>query len=264
MPENITKYTDSDPDMVKAYSKAKSTLKYFVRELSWEERRIIPGLGLAACKVAFNTGMDGADAPDIEYMWVNNLRFNDITVTGTLLNKPNWVSNLQSGDNIEFDISRIVDWVYSVSGKAYGAFSVNVIRKSMSSGERKNHDKAWGLDFGDPDDSRIFHYEVTRKKLFSRKLKSDRVELYDKDHPMCLNMLQKYEDQLKQSPDEILNYRDSAGNSLLHTEALSGNKAMVNLLLKYGAKKDEKNSNGKTPLDMAKIFNWEEIINLLD
>jgi uncharacterized protein YegJ (DUF2314 family) len=46
--------------------------------------------------------------------------------------------------------SHLEDWMMTVDGQAYGGFTVNLMRAGMNSQERKQHDEAWGLDFGDP------------------------------------------------------------------------------------------------------------------
>ena len=38
---------DDDPEMQRAYENARATFRYFWREISWERRRIVPGLDLA-------------------------------------------------------------------------------------------------------------------------------------------------------------------------------------------------------------------------
>lgn len=50
--DNIIKFDAEDPEMLAAYKNAQSTFKFFWRELSWEYRRIIPALEIAAVKVA--------------------------------------------------------------------------------------------------------------------------------------------------------------------------------------------------------------------
>ncbi|HPR63340.1 MAG TPA: DUF2314 domain-containing protein [Thermoanaerobaculia bacterium] len=51
--ENVYMFDETDPEMVKANQRARETFKYFWRELSWEKRRIVPGLDMALVKIAF-------------------------------------------------------------------------------------------------------------------------------------------------------------------------------------------------------------------
>lgn len=41
--------------------------------------------------------------------------------------------------------------------KAYGGFTIQKMRSDMSPAERKDHDNAWQMDFGDYNDIEIVH-----------------------------------------------------------------------------------------------------------
>jgi len=49
-------FDDADPEMQQAYENARGSFRYFWRELSWERRRIVPGLDLACVKAPFSDG----------------------------------------------------------------------------------------------------------------------------------------------------------------------------------------------------------------
>ncbi|MFX8102449.1 DUF2314 domain-containing protein, partial [Acinetobacter baumannii] len=54
--------------MILAFESAKSTFKYFWRELYWEYRRIVPALELAYVKCAFiQEYLEDKNEPLIEY-----------------------------------------------------------------------------------------------------------------------------------------------------------------------------------------------------
>jgi uncharacterized protein YegJ (DUF2314 family) len=55
--------------------------------------------------------------------------------------------------------------MFAITGKVYGAFTVHVLRSQMPPGERKAHDDAWGLDFGDSDTIELV-YQGPKKKRF--------------------------------------------------------------------------------------------------
>ena len=50
--DNIFKATET-PEMIDAFKQARSTFKYFWRELWWERRRIVPALNLPVLKQRF-------------------------------------------------------------------------------------------------------------------------------------------------------------------------------------------------------------------
>lgn len=49
----VTYVAADDPAMARATARAQASFKYLWRELTWEYRRIIPGLELSAVKAAF-------------------------------------------------------------------------------------------------------------------------------------------------------------------------------------------------------------------
>jgi ankyrin repeat protein len=60
-----------------------------------------------------------------------------------------------------------------------------------------------------------------------------------------------------------VNFRDEWGLTALITATFCNDPAIVNILLKAGANKDIKNNDGKTALDIAKEYDYQEIIELL-
>ena len=147
------------------------------------------------------------------------------------------------------------------AGKAYGSYTVNVMRSKMSTTERKAHDEAWGLDFGDPRETRV-ELETDDKKagMFSRFFKKPVDEF--QDHPMCVNMLDKYRQQLE-SDDSSTKTTDDRGWTLLHSESLAGNFGVVRLLVKYGADPKARTNSGKDPAGLAAAIGWDEIASYL-
>lgn len=261
--EKIFMTETGDPKMDEAIKNARETFKYFWREMSWEERRIVKAHNLNAVKVAFET--DSEDAPDMEHMWINQLAFDGVNIAGVLLNQPQWVSDLNSGDDVIVPFEMVTDWMYAVNGKVYGAYTVNAMRADMEESERDAHDSAWGLDFGPPEEIELFYKdkpERSLKNLFKKaSVKSDE-EMMALEHPMSINMEPTYREQLSQSND-IIEYRDPMGSSLLHKDALAGNMLIVRALLDNGADKEIKNANGHTALDLAMKMKWPNIISLL-
>src|ERR687891_2755598 len=53
MSEPVFMFDGEDPEMREACEAAQRSFKYFWRELSWEQRRIVPGLDMAMVKLPF-------------------------------------------------------------------------------------------------------------------------------------------------------------------------------------------------------------------
>ncbi|MGB7323902.1 MAG: DUF2314 domain-containing protein, partial [Rubripirellula sp.] len=218
--------SNEDPAMQQAYQRARKTFRYFWRELSWEYRRIVPGLDIAAVKVAFKdppgTPKSDPNQPEAEQMWVTDIQFDGQKVSGTLINQPNWLQSVKEGDEVSVKPSQVNDWMYATSNMVCGAFTVNVMRAEMSKSERKAHDGAWGLNFGHPDSIIVvppdyIGQSAPKKGLFSgpKPIVQDLTEVAKHEHPMALNMLDSLKEQLQQDPS-LTQHADDRGLTFLH------------------------------------------------
>lgn len=225
-----------DADQAQAMGAARQNFRTFWRELSWEQRRIVPGFDLVVVKIAFSQGSD------VEHMWVEDVDFDGETVSGTLLNSPHHLTNLAEGDDVQAPLARLSDWMMASEREVLGGFTVQAMRAGMSEEDRSAHDDAWGLDFGDP-------REVA--------LPPD-----GNDHPMAVNMADKLEEQLKEDAKPFLEV-DPDGWTMLHREALAGNRNIVGILLDHGADLRATTPDGKTPLALAKTLDWQAVVQLL-
>jgi uncharacterized protein YegJ (DUF2314 family) len=240
-------FDGDDPEMLEAYDKARATFRYLWRELTWEYRRIIPALGLCAVKAPFSDEKPrGKTKPAVEQMWFTDLFFDGQFITGRLLNTPNKLQSIQAGDQVSRSLDEITDWLYSYGDEPFGGFTVNLLRSKMSPNERKSHDKAWGLKFGDPSDIRILPDSQSE----------------DEEHPMSENMAKSLEEHLKQDPTGHLS-PDENGWTTLHSMALGGSYATVKVLLEHGADPNAPAGNGMTPLQLARCLGWEKVSALL-
>jgi len=249
MKEEKIYFAESDtPQMLDAFKNAQNTFKYFWRELSWERRRIVPALDLAIVKVVFNQEVSGG-SPLVEYMWIGDIDFDGFRIKGSLMNQPDVLTNVEQGDIIEIIPERIADWMFSTNKKVYGGFTVQLMRSEMDKKSMKQHDKAWGLDFGDP-----------CKVLLAYEQDKHPENLIE--HPMSKNMKESFENFIKQNPKE-LTITDEFGYTLLHKESIAGNKTIVEILLQMGSDKNVKTTSGYTALDFAQKLQWDHLIEVL-
>ncbi len=259
---------DNDGEMQAATEKARDTFRYFWRELSWEYRRIVPGFDMFAIKVPFQDPPEIAEregADGVEHMWISEIGFDGVDISGTLLNDPNWLKSVSSGDKVEVPLRGISDWMYVLHGRAHGGFTINLLRSRMSKRERAEHDGAWGLDFGNPEDIQLVpDFEAARPKgLFSRLFgkKSKPVDP-EAEHPMAVNMVESLVTFLKEDPTNATT-PDDDGLTMLHQLAMAGTTVGVKALLEHGADAGAKTNKGKTAFDLAKTLGWKEVAQVL-
>ncbi|WP_285424774.1 DUF2314 domain-containing protein [Pseudomonas sp. efr-133-TYG-103a] len=251
-----------------AVASARTTFKFFWRELSWESRRIVKCLDLAAVKLSFTLDPDDPQIPAVENMWVGNVEFDGQTITGVLMNEPRWATSLQASDTVSLPFEALNDWMYVRNGHVYGGFTVDALRAGMSEDARDEHDRAWGLDFGTPGLVEVVPAPDDQQPwLLSRNLDSaeDRqtlATLEHTEHPMALDMREKVEEGLQEHPHVIHDY-DPAGWLMLHREVLAGNYPVVAALLRHGADPLAPNVHGQTSLALASAAGWPRIVDLL-
>lgn len=255
MTEILFNAQSGDLEMEEASMNARRSFKIIWRELSWEMRRIIPVHNLCAVKKAFFTSKSTENNVSVEHMWVGDMTFDGQIITGQLLNQPDEIDNLNQGDTVKFHYEEISDWMCSIRGKVYGAFTVNIFRSRMTKKELEAHDNAWEMDFGDP--KPVYIEDMLSFTEFLITLSSKLPE-----HSMSKNMADKSEEGIKAMGVRI-NEPSIFGMTMLQFESLAGNLTQVKLLIKYGADQKIKNIHGQTATNLAEMFNWSEIVTVL-
>jgi hypothetical protein len=132
--------------------------------------------------------------------------------------------------------------MYTFSDEVFGAFTVQLLRRRMSAKERRDHDAAWGLNFGDA------------KKV--------RTGSEVDPHPMTKSMSPSLKEHLKKNP-EAASSTAHLGWTLLHQQASIGSVGTVKILLDAGADPHAEAENGMTPLQLAETLGWDEVAKLL-
>ena len=217
MTETIFFSQSEDIEMEKASINARKSFKILWRELSWEIRRVIPAIDLSAVKKAFPTNQNQKSNLSVEHIWVGDIAFDGQLITGQLLNQPNDIENLNQGETVKFHYEEISDWMYLISDKAYEAFTVNVLRSRMTKTELREHDDAWGRDYGDPK-----KLQIEPMLSFDKFLVIPSIEL--PEYQMSQNMANKSEEGIKAMGRRI-NDPLIFGMTMLQFESLAGNLA---------------------------------------
>ena len=257
-------FDGNDPQMQRAHENARSTFRYFWREMSWERRRIVPALDLACVKAPFSDAEPrpgSSEQPQVEHMWLSEIEFDGQCVSGVLLNAPNWLKSVKEGDAARLPVGQISDWMYAVAGEVFGAHTVNLLRSRMGRGERQQHDAAWGLNFGDPNQIRLS--PEPKQGGFFQSWFGKKQPAEPGEHPMSLAMAPSLREQLAKNPS-LLTTPDDRGWTLLHQEAAAGSLATVQVLLAAGANRQALTKTGQTPLQLARVLGWPQVVALLE
>jgi uncharacterized protein YegJ (DUF2314 family) len=246
----------NDSAMENVAKEARSNFKFFWREMTWEFRRIVPAMEIACVKVRFTEG------ETTEYLWANVLNFDGNNLSIEILNSPNNLKEINANDEVTIPLEQLYDWLYGLSGEVFGGYTINLMRSRMSMQERKSHDGAWGLNFGDPKVVEVVPKEwlLAGKKGVLKK--AEYQEPNDVEHPMALNMVQGFKEG--KFGEEVMSYVDDYGKTTLHDMALGGAAQMVEYLLSKGMDKNITDKNGNTPLSLSNKIGWENVSRILE
>jgi uncharacterized protein YegJ (DUF2314 family) len=254
---------NNDPEMQRACENARASFRYFWREVAWERRRIIPALTLACVKAPFSDGEPKRSArgtPSVEHMWLSEIDFDGRLISGVLLNSPNTLKSVKKGDSAQLPLSQISDWMYAIGREVFGAYTVNLLRSRMERRELEGHDRAWGLNFGDPKNIRVIP-EPNKgggllKTWFGKK------PVNTQEHPMSEAMAVSLKEQLAKD-GSLVYVKNDKGWTFLHQEALAGSAPTVKVLIDAGADPQALTDHGMTPLQLARTLGWDNVVALL-
>jgi uncharacterized protein YegJ (DUF2314 family) len=241
-------YRKADDAFEAARQQARDTFGYFWRELYFERHRIVHALAGAFVKAAFAQQINGEDV--VEHMWLRDPWFDGDTITADLINQPDNLTNVRQGDRVTVPFGQVSDWLIMMQGHTLGGFTIQLMRRDMNPQERFEHDKAWGIDFGDPDQIQVVYEQAEHPENLV-------------EHPMCVNTAKIYREQMVR---QMTNLEETADDGLteLLCQALAGNLPYVQALVEAGANLAARSRSGKTALGLARQLHWPHVAAYLE
>jgi len=184
-------------------------------------------------------------------MWLDDICFDGVNISGTLINQPNILTIVRKGERItDLPYREITDWLLAYGKKTCGGFSIQALRAQMDEQERRAHDEAVGLDFGDGQNVLLAIGQEEHPE-------------YLEQHPADINMSPGLRDYLDKHP-AALNEADENGQTMLHHAAIAGNAESVRVILAMGADPQRRDTRGKTAADYVKEIGWPQLVNLFN
>lgn len=136
--DDVTMMSDDDPRMQAAFNKARDTLDEFLALAAAPK----PNTDSYALKVAIS------HMGRTEYFWITPFTRTGETFSGRISNTPQYVTNVDEGQEIEFERSDIFDWSYenTAEQRTYGNFTACALLARESKEEAAAVMKVYGLN----------------------------------------------------------------------------------------------------------------------
>ncbi len=235
----IMNNNDFQNKMIDAFNKAQSNFNLYFNTISSDFNRLIPAIDMPMVKSVFCDDFEDSEAPR-EFMWVGEVDFDGLEISGVMLNAPNKVKSVSEGCSVKFPISKLCDWLCVIKNIVYGGYTIQVLRSNMPVEELASHDEMWGINFLNPPEVLVPEIDIEVEMSFRDVL----VEQILKDKSAVNSVFDK-------------------GRTILHLNALFGRYHSVQALIEHGADINAKCDRGWLPIDYAKSLNWLDIVEML-
>jgi uncharacterized protein YegJ (DUF2314 family) len=142
--DQITSVSKEDPEMLKAFGKAKATLDEFLKLHAAPP----PGTSGYAVKVGIDDGKGKGNGNGKEFFWLNSVSRQGEKFEATINNKPRIVKNVRLGQRYSFARDEIVDWMYTdeKAGRMKGNFTACAILTHEPPAEAAKFKANYGLE----------------------------------------------------------------------------------------------------------------------
>ncbi|WP_315055555.1 DUF2314 domain-containing protein [Chryseobacterium indoltheticum] len=121
-----------DDEMNTAIESAKKTFKSDFHQALLSKN---PNFSNFTIKQKFDTPSGGG-----EHIWIGDIIFDYGKYHGIIQNEPMEPIGVKLGDEVVVNVENLSDWMYYDNNKVKGAYTVKVLRKTMSDEERKQMD----------------------------------------------------------------------------------------------------------------------------
>jgi uncharacterized protein YegJ (DUF2314 family) len=82
-----------------------------------------------------------------ELAWLDDVRWDGVRFRGRLNREPALVKGYARGDEVRVMRGAVADWLYIDSGRAVGGWTIRLLRKRMTPGQRAKFDEATPYTF---------------------------------------------------------------------------------------------------------------------
>jgi uncharacterized protein YegJ (DUF2314 family) len=123
-----------DMDIARIAEDARSSLPVFFRYLN----KTSAGKD---CYVKCPFMADEDSGVDREQIWLTNIQFRNGKYFGVLASAPRYLSGMNRGDRVIFDIDAITDWMYIRGGKITGGESIKYLLEKIPEDQRNDRER---------------------------------------------------------------------------------------------------------------------------
>ncbi|MFN0125959.1 MAG: DUF2314 domain-containing protein [Verrucomicrobiales bacterium] len=120
-------FRGDDAEMNSAIEEARRRLPELRRLLDEDARRLIPTIEGALVKARFQSPI----TLKIEHMWIEDARFEEDKIVGTLASDPIDLPDLSKGERVSVSPADVTDWICRQGGRTMGGFTVRVMQRRV-------------------------------------------------------------------------------------------------------------------------------------
>ncbi|MHC4251131.1 MAG: DUF2314 domain-containing protein [Planctomycetota bacterium] len=134
----------ADPEVAAAIDEAQATLDDFLAALA----NRTPSQAHFSLRVWLVSNDSEGDAEPVrELAWLDDVRWDGIRFRGRLNREPAIVKEYARGDEVRVTRGAVADWLYIDSDRAVGGWTIRLLRKRMTAGQREKFDEVTPYTF---------------------------------------------------------------------------------------------------------------------
>ncbi len=134
----------ADAEVTAAIRQAKATLDEFLTALA----SCSPAQSHFSLRVwLVSEDAEGDVKPARELAWLDDVTWDGVRFRGVLNREPAIVKGHARGDEVRVTRGAVADWLYIDSGRAVGGWTIRLLRKRMTAGQREKFDEVTPYSF---------------------------------------------------------------------------------------------------------------------